>query len=279
MYHEYTQEKLRSYCKSNIETMEIWARRLIHEKMTNQYGENYIDANLNANEKLIKKEIRDHVNNMMRNEPERFSRPVDTLFLDHIIYFLCNKKWYEILFKEALDYAYPQGCEEAREFLSRLIPIRNSLSHSNHISLYQAERAICYSHDFIEGLKQYYKNKGEEKMWNVPRIIRVSDSLGNVYENLIEKRTAGVTQRIPQEMNCGDSYSIDIEIDSAFAQNEYEIFWTSSRRDLDEKYRNSKHAVKGMLPKNKLAADRLKRLRVFAGAEHTHAAQNPKEIK
>lgn len=38
-------------------------------------------------------------------------------------------------------------------------------------------------------------------------------------------------------------------------------------------------AVKGMLPKNKLAADRMKRLRVFAGAEHIHAAQNPKEIK
>lgn len=40
-----------------------------------------------------------------------------------------------------------------------------------------------------------------------------------------------------------------------------------------------KEAVKGMLPKNKLAADRLARLRVFDGAEHTHAAQNPKEIK
>ena len=38
-------------------------------------------------------------------------------------------------------------------------------------------------------------------------------------------------------------------------------------------------AVKGMLPKNKLAAERLKRLRVFDGAEHTHTAQNPKEIK
>lgn len=38
-------------------------------------------------------------------------------------------------------------------------------------------------------------------------------------------------------------------------------------------------AVKGMLPKNKLAAERLKRLRVFAGPEHTHTAQNPKEIK
>lgn len=38
-------------------------------------------------------------------------------------------------------------------------------------------------------------------------------------------------------------------------------------------------AVKGMIPKNKLAADRMGRLRVFDGAEHTHAAQNPKEIK
>lgn len=38
-------------------------------------------------------------------------------------------------------------------------------------------------------------------------------------------------------------------------------------------------AVKGMLPKNKLSAERLKRLRVFDGAEHVHTAQNPKEIK
>ena len=37
-----------------------------------------------------------------------------------------------------------------------------------------------------------------------------------------------------------------------------------------------KEAVKGMIPKNKLAADRLARLRVFNGSEHTHAAQNPK---
>ena len=40
-----------------------------------------------------------------------------------------------------------------------------------------------------------------------------------------------------------------------------------------------KEAVKGMLPKNKLAADRLARLRVFEGLEHSHTAQQPKEIK
>ena len=40
-----------------------------------------------------------------------------------------------------------------------------------------------------------------------------------------------------------------------------------------------REAVKGMLPKNKLAADRLARLRIFEGNEHAHVAQNPKEIK
>ena len=40
-----------------------------------------------------------------------------------------------------------------------------------------------------------------------------------------------------------------------------------------------REAVKGMLPKNKLSADRLARLRVFDGLKHDHTAQQPKEIK
>lgn len=39
------------------------------------------------------------------------------------------------------------------------------------------------------------------------------------------------------------------------------------------------NAVKGMLPKNKLAAERMKRLRVFAGSEHAHTAQNPEKVE
>jgi len=38
-------------------------------------------------------------------------------------------------------------------------------------------------------------------------------------------------------------------------------------------------AVKGMLPKNKLSSDRMARLRIFAGAEHTHTAQTPKKVE
>ena len=38
-------------------------------------------------------------------------------------------------------------------------------------------------------------------------------------------------------------------------------------------------AVKGMIPRNKLAAERLKRLRVFPGEAHTHTAQIPEKVE
>jgi large subunit ribosomal protein L13 len=38
------------------------------------------------------------------------------------------------------------------------------------------------------------------------------------------------------------------------------------------------HAVRGMLQHNTLGADMLKRLRVYAGAEHRHSAQRPQPI-
>ncbi len=36
-----------------------------------------------------------------------------------------------------------------------------------------------------------------------------------------------------------------------------------------------RRAVRGMLPKNRLAAAQLRKLRIYAGPEHPHAAQNP----
>jgi large subunit ribosomal protein L13 len=38
-------------------------------------------------------------------------------------------------------------------------------------------------------------------------------------------------------------------------------------------------AVKGMLPKNSLGAAMLKKLKIFPGAEHTHAAQQPQPLE
>jgi large subunit ribosomal protein L13 len=49
---------------------------------------------------------------------------------------------------------------------------------------------------------------------------------------------------------------------------------------LREKYpeRLIQHAVRGMLPKNKLGRAILKKLKVYRGGEHPHVAQNPQQI-
>jgi large subunit ribosomal protein L13 len=40
-----------------------------------------------------------------------------------------------------------------------------------------------------------------------------------------------------------------------------------------------RHAVQGMLPKNRLTSDRMIRLKVYPGSEHPHAPQKPVALK
>lgn len=54
-----------------------------------------------------------------------------------------------------------------------------------------------------------------------------------------------------------------------------------SFKDLMSTYpeRVVEHAVKGMLPKNRLGRQIIKKLKVYAGTEHPHAAQQPKAME
>ena len=70
-------------------------------------------------------------------------------------------------------------------------------------------------------------------------------------------------------------------------QNEYMFFsgfvgGESFRSMQQQRERNPtfiiEHAVKGMLPKNRIARKMLTKLRVFAGPVHTHEAQSPVKI-
>lgn len=54
----------------------------------------------------------------------------------------------------------------------------------------------------------------------------------------------------------------------------------SLREMLDAKPENViTAAVKGMLPKNRLARQQMKKLKVYAGPEHPHAAQQPQTLE
>jgi len=72
-----------------------------------------------------------------------------------------------------------------------------------------------------------------------------------------------------------------------FNEKEYVSYtgYPGGQRFISPKELMAKHptrvvekAVRGMLPKNKLGNKIFKNLHVYAGAEHPHAAQNPKTI-
>ncbi|MDX1461243.1 MAG: 50S ribosomal protein L13 [Xanthomonadales bacterium] len=55
---------------------------------------------------------------------------------------------------------------------------------------------------------------------------------------------------------------------------------TTLRKTLDtHPERAIQHAVKGMLPKNPLGRAMFRKLHVYAGPEHPHAAQQPRELE
>ncbi len=56
---------------------------------------------------------------------------------------------------------------------------------------------------------------------------------------------------------------------------------STSYKDMKKKYpeRIIEHAVKGMLPKNKLGNAMYKKLKVYAGTDHPHQAQKPEKLE
>ena len=54
------------------------------------------------------------------------------------------------------------------------------------------------------------------------------------------------------------------------------------RRELHAERRPEevlRKAVRGMLPKNRLASAQLRKLKIYAGPDHPHAAQNPEPFQ
>jgi len=91
MFYSLTQEELRSMCKNSIETFEVWARRIIHEKLCSEYGENYFDIDIGNNEKVLNNEHFNAYNKIKQVHPSRCCRPVDALFIETLIYILCKE--------------------------------------------------------------------------------------------------------------------------------------------------------------------------------------------
>ena len=209
--------------------LELPLRRLIHEKFQKAYSADILNAKTSAGYFVIKKEIRENIAKTMTDQPERFKRPVDAALLDNLITIICKPDTYKRCFATALQDAFPQGAEEARNFLGRLLTPRNHLAHANPISIRQAEQVICYSNDVVYALRDFYAMRGIADAYNVPTILRMWDSFGH-----IEHAQAGQARMHRFDysndhaslLRPGDTLTIEIEVDPSFWDEGSTVVWS-----------------------------------------------------
>ncbi|MBT2286947.1 hypothetical protein J7E78_25845 [Paenibacillus polymyxa] len=250
----YSIDEIRTICRHQLEMFEFWSRRIIDQKFTEKYGKDFINYQVRDGEFLLKKSIRDGVVGRYNSKPGRYSRYVDALLVEDIITILSHPILYKEIFREPLFNAYPDGKDEVRTFLSRLIPIRNNLSHANPISIRNAEQVVCYTNDFIDSLKSYYLKENIGMQYNVPLILKAIDSLGNeVYRNKMNVSGIGVlwdTTKNPMNfLRPGDIYRLEVEIDSSFNASEYTISWKLNHEE-QRGFRNKPYYTIDILEKH-----------------------------
>lgn len=230
--HELTETQLRDACRRQIEGLERWLRRLIDERLIAAYGDNYIDAVKDGGDAVIKSEICRRLKGRLSAEPHRFSRIIDAADLEDAVAIVCKPELYKSHFRDAFADAFPDGCVEARTYLSRLLSPRNALSHARPISVHDAYRVLCYSQDVIASLKTYYRINGMQNQYNVPTAIRVTDSLGHEVvlsdsnRHPVGSAMIDFSQEARAHLRCGDTISIEVDVDPSFDPDSYDVRWT-----------------------------------------------------
>jgi len=230
--HALGEAQLRERCRTLLEGLEVWLRRLIHDKLTEVYGPDYLTAKDGRGNEIIAVALSRELSRRQAREPARYPRPIDAADLKDEFGVICDPDLYDTVFKEALDHAFPAGREQAKMTLDRLLPPRNALSHVNPISVRQAEQVICYTGDVIESLKRYYTDRSMGRQYNVPSVIRYSDSFGTSRHENEFRRQGGdgsgflLFDTDPTKyLRVGDVLSIQVEIDPSFDPDDYEVRW------------------------------------------------------
>lgn len=227
--------EIRTQCWEKIESLEHWLRRLIDDTLTPVYGD-YFDFTDQAGNRLVKASLAQQVATRRASEPMRYPRNIDAVLLEDAVDIICKQDLYQKHFRQALRSAFPEGREEARTFLGRLLIPRNNLAHANAISVRQAEQIICYSNDLIDALKGYYRTLGMQETYNVPTILKVTDSFGHSFtrSQFGACHDGGIMMNFIDSpalfLRPGDILTLEVEVDPAFDSATYKLAWASTKQ-------------------------------------------------
>lgn len=233
LFDKHTEAEIRNYSKHTFETLEYWLKQVIEASMTRKFGAEYLDAKDEGGNFILNKNTRKNIKERINKEKDRFKRTIDAAYFKDIVYIICHNILYDVMFKDYFESCFPSGKVALRNVLNKLKVSRDKLSHANPISHRQAEQLICYSHDLIDSIKNFYsKQKNLHMEFNVPRIIKFKDSFGNeVYFKKTDKK-AIVDYRNKKEfyLRPRETLKLEIEIDSSFSDNEFTCVWRSTKK-------------------------------------------------
>jgi hypothetical protein len=205
----------------------------VHDQLTKDFGTSYIQtAQLNG-QPIFRNELRKHVADRVARQPSHYKREIDTLLLDHLVSVICKQDVFRTYFADPLKRSFPNGSEQLRTVLDRLVPIRNSLSHANPLSLHDAERVLCYCDDIIYALIQFYRDQGMANEFDAPSFTRFSDSLGHVEHPQATRISFDYSKSCT--LRSGDSIRLEVEVDAHYAPEEYSINWVVANISRGEK--------------------------------------------
>lgn len=227
--------EIRSICKQKIESLEHWLRRLIDDALTSAYGD-YFSYQSAAGDRLVKSALVTKVADRRKNEPLRYPRNIDAVLLEDAVDIICKPDLFNKHFKMPLAIAFPEGREEARTFLSRILGPRNNLAHANAISARSAEQILCYSNDVIESLNAYYRDIGMQQEYDSPLILRLTDSFGQTFTRaqLAHGQDSDISldyrSNSSHHLRPGDVLTLEVEIDPAYEPDTYIIQWVSTKQ-------------------------------------------------
>ncbi|MFT7481735.1 MAG: hypothetical protein ACI8WW_000665 [Oceanospirillaceae bacterium] len=229
---------IREKCRSRIEMTELWLRRIISEELTNNFGANFMNHKTSTDNYLIKKDIRENINNRYKASSEIFPRLIDAGYFENLIDIFCNPNLYNEFFKKYLSTMFPPTMPNSYVYLKfcldRLKGIRNNLSHANSIGIKDAEFVLSFTTELVESFKKFYSISGMQQEYIVPQIITITDSFGNV----INRKNFEIheTHDFSKNQNCflrpGDTLSLEVTVDPSYTDAKYQFRFGGAGQDF-----------------------------------------------
>jgi hypothetical protein len=226
--------QLREICRSQIESLELWLRRIINQEFSEKYGGDFINEKNDKSEFIIKKSIRDNINNRYNHSRKDFPRIIDAAFFENLSEIFCHPNYYDTFFKKYLIGMFPESMPNQYTYLSfvldRLKIIRNNLSHANSISIRDAEFGIFSINEMTGSFKKYYNTIGKNREYDVPQIIKAIDSFGNamIRKDFDEFEIYDFSKNPNCFLRPNDILSIEIEVDPSYTDAKYQIRFGST---------------------------------------------------